>query len=218
MTMETPRQITVLQATIIIASTNIGVGALIIPRLAVQHVDSGAPLLTLLGFILAMIGIVSIAALGKRFPNHSIIQYTETITGKWPARLCNVFVILFFMILTAFTAREFDEVIITSVLRNTPIEISILVMIVIAAVASRNDIATFSYIHQFYFPFIIIPALVIITLSLKEGSEEVKLMIWPVLDLARMTSFPSQLLERLDVLFLALWLTAVFTSLYSPFT
>ncbi|WP_407649410.1 GerAB/ArcD/ProY family transporter [Brevibacillus composti] len=49
------------------------------------------------------------------------------------------------------------------------------------------------------------------------GAEETKLLLWPTLELARMTSLPAYILERLDILFLAVWVTAVFTTLFSSY-
>lgn len=49
------------------------------------------------------------------------------------------------------------------------------------------------------------------------GAEETKQLIWPTLKLAKMTSLPGQILERLDAAFLAVWVTAVFTTLFSSY-
>ena len=47
------------------------------------------------------------------------------------------------------------------------------------------------------------------------GAEETKKLLWPTLELAKATSLPANVLERLDAVFLAVWVTAVFTSLFS---
>jgi spore germination protein len=288
--MEFPRQITMIQTTIILVSTIIGVGILAIPRIAVVSADTGAPLTTLLGIFVASIGLWLVALLGMRFPNKTIIQYGEDILGKWLARIGSVLIILFFAVLTALASREFGEVVITSVLRDTPLEITVIVMLLLAAVSTRNDTTTFAFIHHFYFPLILFPALLIVALSLKNanvlhlqpiwgnepggmitgiltvaalfqgffiltmvipamrrpekamlssvfgmsiagglylliviatvsvfGAEETKVLLWPTLELAKMTSLPGKILERLDAAFLAVWVTAVFTTLFSSY-
>lgn len=288
--METPREITVMQAAIILISTIIGVGVLALPRLAVLSADTGAPLVTLLGMLVAMMGLVLITLLGMRFPKQSIIRYSEDILGKWLARLGSVMIIAFFSVLTALASREFGEVVVTSVLRRTPLEITVIVMLLLAAFTTRNDITTFAYIHHFYSPLILAPAILIVVLSLKNaemirllpvwgnepsgmimgvltvaalfqgffiltivipamrspqkamkaslwgmgiagglylmivvaalavfGSEELKKLLWPTLELAKTTSLPAAILERLDAAFLAVWVTAVFTTLLSSY-
>lgn len=57
---------------------------------------------------------------------------------------------------------------------------------------------------------------VTITLSVF-GPEETKELMWPTLELTKLTSLPGQLLERLDAVFLAVWVMAVFTTSFSTF-
>lgn len=285
------RQITFIQATAVLISTIIGVGVLPLPLFGVRAADSGAPLVTLLGVLLGLVGVLLITALGMRFPDQTIIRYSETIIGRWIASFGSVMIIFFFLFLTALTAREFGAVVVTAVLKKTPLEVTVTVMLLLAATSTRKDIRAFSYIHLFYTPFILAPALLIVALSLKNanllylqpvtgnepqemvrgiltvaslfqgsfimtlviphmkkpgqamtaslwglaisgglylliviasvavfGSEETKMLLWPTLELAKTTALPANILERLDAAFLAVWVTAVFTTLFSSYS
>ncbi|REE67668.1 spore germination protein [Paenibacillus taihuensis] len=284
------RQITTIESAAVLVSTIIGVGVLPLPLFAVRAGDAGAPLVTLLGMLVGFVGLALIALLGMRFPNKNIIQYSEDIIGKWLAALGSICIIGFFAVLTSLTAREFGEVVVTSVLKETPLEVTVIVMLLLAAVSTRNNVITFSYIHLFYFPFLLLPAILIVALSLKNadlinlqpvwgnnpshmlpgvltvaalfqgsfvltlvipamrnpkkamkasllgmliagglyisiviaavgvfGAEEIKNLLWPTLELAKATSLPANILERLDAAFLAVWVTAVFTTLFSSY-
>ncbi|MFC4768972.1 GerAB/ArcD/ProY family transporter [Effusibacillus consociatus] len=196
----------------------------------------------------------------------------------------------FFAVLTSLASREFGEVVITSVLQRTPLEVTVIVMLLLAAISTRNEITTFAYIHMFYLPFLLAPGILIVVLSLKNatminllpilgnepkgmrmgiltvsalfqgsfiltivipamrhpekamkaslwgmliagglylaavvatvavfGAEETKLLLWPTLELAKTTSLPGNIMERLDAAFLAVWVTAVFTTLLSSY-
>jgi spore germination protein len=288
--MDYPRQITTIQAAIIVFSTIIGVGILALSLFAVRSGDSGGPLVTLSGIIIASLGLFFITLLGMRFPNKSIVEYSEEVIGKWLARVFSCIIILFFAFLAALASREFGEVIVTSVLTRTPLEVTVIVMLLLAAIYSRADITIFAYIHHFYFPVILFPGLIIVVLSLKNaniiyllpiwgnehngltlgiltmaalfqgffvmtivipamrrpekaliasaagmfmagglyllivvatvavfGSEEIEKLIWPTLELAKTTSLPANVLERLDGAFLAVWVIAVFTTIYSAY-
>ncbi|MZQ87117.1 endospore germination permease [Paenibacillus sp. 5J-6] len=288
--MEHPRQITVIQAAIILISTIIGVGVLALSLFAVRAADSGAPLVTFLGLLLGLAGLWLLTKLGMRFPEQSIIEYSKELIGKWTAGVFSVLIIAFFALITALAAREFGEVVVTSVLMKTPLEVTVIVMLLLAAVSSRADITTFTYFHHFYFPVIVFPGLLIVVLSLKNahlvnllpiwgnepkgmfggiltmaalfqgsfvmtivipamrrpekamiagyigmaisgalyvliviatvgvfGAEEIKKLVWPTLELAKTTSLPANILERLDGAFLAVWVTAVFTTLLSSY-
>lgn len=285
---DNPRQITEIQAAMIVISTIIGVGVLPLPLFAARAGGTGGPMVTVAAVATALTALLIITKLGQRFPNQTIVQYSEELIGKWPARLGTVCIIIFFGVLTAMAAREFGEVVITSVLKNTPLDVTVIVMLLLAAMSTRNSLATFAYIHQFYFPLILFPALLIIALSLKNanilylqpvwgestggmlhgilmiaalfqgsfvmtlvipamrspgkamrasfwgiaisgglyimiviatlavfGPEETNKLLWPTLELAKVTSLPANILERLDAAFLAIWVTAVFTTLMS---
>lgn len=288
--MDNPRQITAIQAATILVSTIIGVGVLPLPLFAARGAGTGAPLLTALSALVAFVGLFVITKLGQRFPEQTIVQYSQELIGKWPARLGAVLIIVFFGELTALASREFGEVVVTSVLRKTPLDVTVIVMLLLAALSTRSSLTTFAYIHQFYVPFVLFPGLLIIVLSLKNanslylqpfwgqdyfrvvrevgtiaslfngafvmtmiipamrnppravkaavwgmiivggfyvlivtatvavfGPEETKLLLWPTLELAKVTSLPANVLERLDAAFLAIWVTAVFTTLLSTY-
>lgn len=288
--MQNYRQITTVQAAAVLVSSIIGVGVLPLPLFAVRAGDAGAPLVTLLGVMVGFIGLLFITLLGMRFPNKNIIQYSQDIIGRWFAALGSICIIGFFAVLTSLAAREFGEVVVTSVLKETPLEVTVIVMLMLAAVSTRNNLNTFAYIHLFYFPFLLLPALLIVSLSLKNadainlqpvwgnqpehmlpgvltvaalfqgsfvltlvipamqkpqkamkaslygmlisgglyiviviaavgvfGAEEIKNLLWPTLELAKATSLPANILERLDAAFLAVWVTAVFTTLFSSY-
>ena len=292
--MEHSRQITAVQATTILISTIIGVGVLNLPLIAVKAADTSAPMLTFLSVMVSFAGLYFITKLGIRFPDQTIIGYSQVVLGKWIGRMYGILIIIFFTFLTAMASREFGEVVVAAVLKNTPIEVTVIVMLLMAAIFTRNDLNTFAYIHNFYVPAIIVPGLIIVILSFKNanplyfqpiiqpiytkefdhlfvgmltvvalfqgffimtivipsmqkpkkamkaamfglgisgafyivvvlaalsvfGVEEMKNLMWPTLELARATSLPGNLLQRLDVVFLAIWVTAVFTTIFSSY-
>jgi spore germination protein len=285
-----PRPITMLQAAAILISTIIGVGVLPLPLFAVSSANTGASMVTLLAIFLSTFGMWLVTKLGTRFPNLTLVEYSEKIIGKWLSIAANLLIIAFFALLTSLAAREFGEVVITSVLKKTPLEITVIVMLLLATFSARNSITTFAYIHHFYLPIIVLPGILIVALSLKNaetmymlpiwgnqpvqllhgvltvaalfqgafvytmvipymrqpkkamkacllgiavagglylsiviaavgvfGSEETKNLLWPTLELAKTTTLPGNILERLDAAFLAVWVTAVFTTLFSTY-
>ncbi len=283
-----PIPLTVPQVVAILVSTNIGVGILPLPIFPVRTADHGAPLVTLLAFVLGFFALAIMSILGSRFPKQDFVTLSGAIIGKWPARFFAFTFAFYFALITAFTAREFGAVVITAVLKSTPLEVTVIVMLILGAISARVDINTFAYMHLFYLPFMLIPAWLIVFLSLKNaeplnllpiwgnenhgwlngiltvssllqssfiitliipymkksekalaasfwsmvitgslyvaivaacvgvfGPEEIKILLWPTLELAKTTSLP--VLERLDAAFLAVWLTAVFTTILSNY-
>ncbi|MBX6353147.1 MAG: endospore germination permease [Thermoflavifilum sp.] len=266
-------------------------GVLALSRLAAEAGGSGAPLVTLLGVLVSTGGLRILTKLGTRFPRESIVGYSTRLIGPWCAAVISGVMVLFFAALTALTAREFAEVVVTSVLTRTPVEVTTLTMLLLTALSSRANMTSFAYAHLFYLPFVM-PGLLIVVLSTKNGdylnllplignapqvgsfvvgalaisalfqgafimafvipamrqpekamrsvlwgigvagglyllivlatvavfgAEATREFLWPTLELARMTLLPGEVLERLDAAFLVVWVTAVFTTLYSTY-
>jgi spore germination protein len=286
-----PKEITGLQATTILISTIIGVGVLPLPLFAVRAGETSAPFVTFTGIVLAAIGLMILTYLGIRHPQKTIITYSQDIIGKWLGKTFSLVVIFFFLILSSLTAREFGAVVVTAVLRETPLEVTVIVMLLLAAISCRNNINVFAYIHNLYVPMILAPVLIVVAFSLKNanllylrpiflgndlrnmaggmltvsalfqgsfiitmiipamktpkkalkaslwgilisgglylliviatvaifGPEEIKQIFWPTLELARTTAIPGNILQRLDIIFLAVWVLAVFTTLFSSY-
>jgi spore germination protein len=292
--MNKPKTITVMQFAMNLGTTIIGVGLLAFPRITAQHAGTGAPLATLLGVLLMLGCALMLSYLGHQYPNMTLFEYSDKLLGRWLGRIVTLALVLYFLELEAMAAREFGEVVVTSVLQRTPLEITILIMLVLAATAARNDVTVFSRILTFYMPFVYIPVLVLIALTLRSarltnilpiisfgyqtnvsnyvyailfvaclfqnymitglltpymyqtnkawkgaligvvaagavylildvatlavfGTEEMKNLIWPTLELAKTAAIPLFFLERLDPVFLAVWVTAVFTAIFASY-
>ena len=168
--MKTKNVITVIQATAILVSTIIGVGVLPLPLFAVRAAETGAPMATVFAMGIASVGLFFITRLGMRFQRRTFIQLSERIIGKWPAAAGSLLVVAFFAVLTALAAREFGTVVVTSVLKNTPIEVTVFVMLLLATLSARADIRSFSYMHMFYLPIVLFPTIIIVVLSLKNSN------------------------------------------------
>lgn len=154
--------ITPIQLASIIISTMLGVSMLAFSKFVVDGSGSGSPLASLVGAIIAFIGLLAVVLLGKRFPKKTIIGYNETILGKPLGRFINVLIILFFAILMGLETRQFAEVVAGALLPNTPIQITISMMILLCAAASLQNVATFAYIHFFYMPLILLPITIVL--------------------------------------------------------
>ncbi len=288
--MKNPKEITRIQTAAILVSTIIGVGVLHLPLVAVEAGQTSAPVVTFLASCLALAAVWISTKLGMRFPRKTFVQYSEVIVGKWLSWFGSGLIIAFFAVLTALTSREFGAVVVTSVLRATPLEVTVLVMLLLAVISARLDSRSFAYIHLFYLPFMMIPVIFIVLLSLQHayplflfpifdtsaphmlggiftiaalfqgsfvittvipemrhphkamlpalmgvgiagllyvfvviavlavfGHGETEKLLWPTLELAKATAIPTNFLERLDAMFIAVWVTAVFTTLLSSY-
>ncbi|QJC53509.1 endospore germination permease [Paenibacillus albicereus] len=272
----------------VVASSIVGIGVLTLPRLAARAVESGAPLLVFAGMTCGMLFLAALAYLMSRHPGQSLFRFSEQLIGKGAARVLNGLLILYFLFVSGMTARQFGEAVVQVLLQKTPIEIVVSFLILLAGLSCRRDRLKFVFVHQFYLPFILLPGIVVVAVSMQNaemanllpvlgnrsfdwggeliqiaaasqiafvivllgpilrrprravaatalgavlvtllytaivvatiavfGAEEVKLLTYPTLETARSASLGSG--QRLDALFLIVWVISIFTSVYSTY-
>ncbi|WP_238655082.1 GerAB/ArcD/ProY family transporter [Paenibacillus piscarius] len=286
--MTNPHQITTLRAAAVMSSTIIGVGILSFPRYMAEAGNTSAPLIALTGVLMSFISYWLLAALCQRFPGETLFIFSRRLLGAPLATFFTVLIMLMFIALTGLTVRQFGDVATTVLYKKTPIEATIILMLLTSLLSSRRGVVKFSYIHFFYLPLIVGSILVTILISLKNvdllnlqpvlmppslhfwrgareasylfqssfvivllipfmekpghavragalaifmsgviylliviasigmfGAEETKLLIYPTLEMARSAAFGEGFLERLDALFIIIWVISVFTTIYT---
>lgn len=292
--MKKPKAVTALQLTMSMGTAIIGVGILAFPRITVELANTGAPMTTVIAVAVVMVGALMVSYLGNQYPEQTLFEYADDLVGKWIGTIILFAAAWYFLGLSSLATREFGEVVVTSVLQRTPIPATVLVMLILAGIASRNDITKLVRILTFYMPLVYFPALVIVVLSLKAarlvnimpalavfhgipwmhvvqsisivsalfqnawiigmiipfmydpkrayrssmigiasagglyiiliyaalsvfGTEEMKNLMWPTLELAKTAALPAFYIERLDPIFIAVWVTAVFCAIVTSY-
>ena len=161
--------VTPYQLTTVIVGATIGAGMLIYPRLVIEQASTGAPIATLLGVIPAALCWVCAIALDRKFRGRTPVEYAPQLLSRPIGWLYGLAVILLMLMLTALTAREFGAVLKTAILPNTPIEVTISVMLLTAAYFVRYDLQVFARVFEVFFLIIIVPLAFIALLSLKNA-------------------------------------------------
>ncbi|MEK5162994.1 endospore germination permease [Paenibacillus sp. FSL R5-0527] len=165
--MKNARKISTIQLAIVISSTIFGSNVLSLPRIMAETAGTAAPLFTVTGTVCAAVTLFIFALLSQRFNGQTIYGYSRTLIGRWPAFITHVLVLAVFLITTALGLRQIGDVLSTVVFRKTPIEMSILLMLLLIAFSSRRNVLKFCYIHIFYWPFVITPFLFLVLISAK---------------------------------------------------
>lgn len=157
-----------IQLASIIVSTIIGIAMLAIPQFAVKGAGMGAPFASLIGVMIAFIGLLATVFLGKKFPSQTLIGYSQDLLGKKVGSLLSALVIATFTIIMGLETRQFAEIVAGSLLPNTPIQVAIFFMIFLCATVGFHNVATFAYIHFFYLPLIIFPIILVLLPSFQD--------------------------------------------------
>lgn len=209
-----PHSITTWQQISFITSTLIGIGVLTLPRTATSTMRESGWLAVMAGAIIPIFSIWMIAWLSKRFAGLTFIQYSEIIWGvKGIPVLGKIFsfpwIFLFLgfqLVTTAATSRVFGEVVVTAVLLNTPLEVLIISMFLLALVLCFHEVEVVARINELLFPLILFPVLFIALTSFQkaEWNNVLPIFISSWTDLAKgaiETSFSYQGYELMLIFF-----------------
>lgn len=155
--------------TTILVGAIIGVGVLAFPRIIVQRAGTGAPLATLLGAVPGTLAWLASVKLARRCPGQTPVEYAPRLLTRPVGWLYGVILAVFLIVITALAIREFGEVVKTAVLRNTPLEVTIIALLLTTAYFVRYDLQVFARVFEVFFPLMLVPLTLIGMLSLKNA-------------------------------------------------
>jgi spore germination protein KB len=115
-------KISVLQFGILVFMFSFGSAGLLIPSIIVSIAKQDA-WITIPLCMIVMISFISLwNRLSLKYPNESIIQYSDRILGKWLGKMVGILYLCYFLYLSAFVLRELGGFITTNVLILTPMQ------------------------------------------------------------------------------------------------
>ncbi|MGK5508753.1 GerAB/ArcD/ProY family transporter [Brevibacillus formosus] len=274
------------QLTSIMISSMIGVGILVIPRTATEFLHQMGWLGPVTGAILAFVAVAAIVYLGNQFPGLTFVEFMPKIFGVAIGTLCIFLFILYQFLNAGITARLFGEVVVTSVLPQTPLEVIIITLLLLVMFLCFHEVEVVARVNELLLPFLLLPSLLIPLVSFMNadwynllpfqveswttvmnsgvntymlytgfellmvyfafaipgarlgvagmtgisiaivvyvitvvagitvfGYEELQRLVWPTLELVKVTQKTGWFLERFESAFLAIWVASVFTTI-----
>lgn len=161
----------------LITSTLIGVGVLTLPRTATSRLMEAGWMSPLIGSLGAYFSLWMIAKLSRRFPGLTFVEYSPLIwapkgsprLGKWISFPWIFAYLSFLYVATGMVSRIFGEVVVTSVLLDTPLEVIIITMFLLAFFLSLHEVDVVARVNEILFPLIIVPVLFIAIASFQKA-------------------------------------------------
>ncbi len=165
------------QLSSLITSTLIGVGVLTLPRTASEVLHQQGWTAPLMGGAIALTATLLIAWLSRRYPGLTFVQYSWVIwgsqKGKWQGKLISLPWVLLYLgtlyVGTAITSRLFGEVVVTAVLRETPLEAILITMFCLALFLCLHEVEVVARVNELLFLLILFPVLIIGLLSFQKA-------------------------------------------------
>lgn len=135
--------------------------SLILPRIASEIAQGDGHFIVLGGAVISLIYVYVITSLAKRFPNQNIVEYTELIFNKPIALIIGIVLMLKFIILAGLEIRVFGELVKQSLLRDTPIEIIVIAMLLVVVYLTRKGYEARARMAELLIFVILIPLVLI---------------------------------------------------------
>ncbi|MED1780316.1 endospore germination permease [Brevibacillus fortis] len=278
------------QITSIMISSMIGVGILTIPRTSTMLLQQAGWIGPISGALIAGVAVTAIVYLGNQFPGLTFVEFMPRIFGSVIGTMCICLFILYQFFNAGITARVFGEVVVTSVLPDTPLEVIIVTLLLLVLFLCCHEIEVVARVNELLIPFLLLPSLLIPLVSFMNadwynllpfhveswtdvvktgldtytlytgyellmvyfafaipgarlgvasitgmsfafvvymisviagisvfGYEELQRLIWPTLELVKVTQRTGWFLERFESAFLAIWVASVFTTIGNMF-
>lgn len=134
----------------------VGTSILIAPSVLAESAKQDAWIGALLAIGLNMAIALLYAVLGGRFPDKSLIQYSETVLGKWVGKTLGLCFILFYYLLAALMMGDLGFFLTSQSMPETPIEVlqGLFALAIIYAV--RSGFVVYTRAAMFFFPWLLV--------------------------------------------------------------
>lgn len=278
--------ITPWQLTSIIFGATVGVGILTLPKEVDRIAGSAGWIATFFGGLITLTAAWVMSWLVRKHPQKTYIEFFPELLGQLPGKVVVFIMIVYQISVVSLFARAFGEVVMTTILLNTPLEVIVLSMVLLAGYLARQNLRVVARINEIFLLVVLFFILGISLLTLQFvstlrllpllgqgplaiargaleaaaaflgfemvlfagsfvnqpdwigkastiailgitilyslgvlvatgvfGPQEVEKFLWPTFEVVKNTEVPGLVLERLDVLFVSVWLVAVFTTI-----
>ncbi len=172
-------KISAAQLRILMVTTILGTTVLFMPSLVATAARQDGWLSMIVGVAAGYLEAVVVLALGKRFPNQSMVQYSEVILGKFLGKILGLAMILYLIQFNLIIVREFGELLVLAIMPATPITVFIVVILLLAVYASTGGLEVIARTNEVFF----LPTIVVILLLFNLAAKDFDLgNLLPVLE------------------------------------
>jgi len=148
-------KISLRQFTIIVTIFTIGSSILVAPSGISAEAKQDAWLAALLCVSVSMLLIGLYVSLGSRFPDKTLMEYSEIVLGKWLGKAVSFLFIGYFFFLSALLLREIGDFITTHLMPETPIQAIHILFLCLVVMSVRLGLEPTIRAAELFFPYVI---------------------------------------------------------------
>lgn len=149
-------KIGVRQFTVLTILFTIGSSILILPSGLAQEAKQDAWISASVGLVGGLLLIMLYNRITTRFPNTTLVHYSQEVLGKWLGRCLSLLYFAYFFLLSTLVLRNIGDFLTTEVLPNTPIHIIHIFFLLVIILGIRNGIEVFTRSAEIFFPWMMI--------------------------------------------------------------
>jgi spore germination protein KB len=157
------RQLILLVFTFIIAT-----GTLFIPTFVAQNAGRDGWMSVLIGGLVGVVVTLVVTAVGFKFPDKTLIEYSEIILGKWVGKIIGVIFIFFYIHLTSIVVREISTTIHGTLIPKTSFESITIIIFIACAYCVKKGLEVITRVNVLVLVMIYIAIFTILFLLLKD--------------------------------------------------
>jgi len=149
------------QLMVLIIMTVLSVGVFSLAADVTEQTGTDGWIVILAAGLINIGAVFVIARLNSRFPGKTYAEYSQVILGVIPGKVLTLFFALYLMLVVAYDARAFTEVVKMFLLYRTPAEVIMLSLILVCTYVVRGGVECVARINEIIFPIVIIPLVLI---------------------------------------------------------
>lgn len=152
-------KISSIQMAFMMYPTIIATAILGVPSVTAKYAKTDLWISPIIASLLGFATVYIAYTLHKRYPQQSVIQYSEQITGRFAGKVVGFVFVLFYIQATGQITRNYAEYIDGSFLIKTPISVIIAIMVLMGAMIVRGGLEAIGRAADLFSPMFIFPLL-----------------------------------------------------------
>jgi len=157
-----------IQVSVIVIVSIIGLAVLSIPSVVAKAAGIDGILSVIVSGVLTLIIASAIMVLSLRFPNDTVIEYTQIILGKLLGKAFCTLIVFYTMTISAIILRGFADAMKILLLPKTPLEFIMVSLLLVTLYQVQGGITSIAKVNEIFITPIIGAIIVVIVFSLPE--------------------------------------------------
>ncbi|WP_167357221.1 GerAB/ArcD/ProY family transporter [Paenibacillus pectinilyticus] len=144
------------QFKILVILFSLGSTILIVPSVFTAYAHQDGWISALLGIAIGGVLLFVYAALGRRYPDHTLMEYSEFILGKWLGKCLAIIFYLYFFIIATLVLRNVGDFITTIIMPETPIQVIHFAFLLIIMIGAGMGIEVIARAAEVFLPWVLL--------------------------------------------------------------